>query len=252
MSGRERGARWSMSGTFAAVALLAIGAPLLSQESQGDSDARPPAEEAGEAVEPRPMEARDARTEPPRLSPLDSVSAVLGQARIEVRYGRPSMRGRRIFGRLVPWGEIWRTGANEATHLRTTADLRLGETRLPAGHYTLWTVPTRDGWTLIVNEQTGQWGTQYDPQRDVARLSMRTERLRRPVETFTIGVEGTEGAEETDEGPAEATEERTDEAERAAPSRGRLWMEWERYRASVPFEVLPAESPTAAEPDPGG
>ena len=152
-----------------------------------------------------------------RLSPLDSLRVAVGTAEIEVRYGRPSMRGRVIFGDLVPYGRVWRTGANEATQLSTDADLLLGEHRLPAGRYSLFTIPDRAGWTLIVNRLSDQWGTQYDPDRDVARIPMDVERLNRPVETFTISVVPT-GVEE-----AEAV----------------LRLEWERTRASVAIRVPP-------------
>lgn len=157
-----------------------------------------------------------------RLSPLDSTTAVVQGAEIEVQYGRPSIRDRTIFGGLVPWDEVWRTGANEATHLRTSADLRVGDVEIPAGHYTLYTIPRQDGWTLVVNQQTGQWGTEYDAERDLARIEMRVEELRRPVETFTIHLDSAEEAEGTL--PADAD--------------GVLRLEWETTRAWVGFEVL--------------
>lgn len=124
-----------------------------------------------------------------RLSPLDSVQATIQGAEIDIQYGRPSMRGRTIFGGLVPYGEVWRTGANEATHFRTSRDLRVGGTQIPAGHYTLYTLPEEDGWTLIVNGQTGQWGTEYHADRDVARIPMNVEALDTAVDTFTIDVD---------------------------------------------------------------
>lgn len=148
-----------------------------------------------------------------RASPLAHARAAIGGHEIEVQYGRPSMRGRAIFGGIVPYGEVWRTGANEATHLRTPVGLRFGEQGIPAGEYTLYSIPREDAWTLIVNAQTGQWGTAYDPERDVARLPMRVETLSEPVETFTI---------EIVEGPE---------------SDGVLRMEWERTRASLPFDL---------------
>lgn len=153
-----------------------------------------------------------------RLSPLDSVAVTVDGAEIEVQYGRPSMRGRTVFGGLVPWEEVWRTGANEATHLRTSADLAVGDATIPAGHYTLYTIPARDGWTLILNRQTGQWGTEYDPARDLVRLPMRVDTLEEPVETFTIEVgEGGEGG-------------------------GVLALHWETTRAWLPFQVAAPEA----------
>jgi hypothetical protein len=109
-----------------------------------------------------------------------------------VNYGRPFRRGRAIWGELVPYGQVWRTGANQATHLRTTRDLEFGGTRVPAGSYTLWSVPTATGGELIINRQTGQWGTAYDPAHDLVRVPMRREMAAEGVEQFTISVERTE------------------------------------------------------------
>lgn len=147
------------------------------------------------------------------LSPRDTVRARIGNAALLVDYGRPARRGRVVFGGLVPFGETWRTGANEATHLTTDRDIELGGTRLPAGTYTLWTVPGEDGWTLIVNSRTGQWGTVYDADYDVLRVPMRVTRLPSLVERFTIGI---------------APEGRG----------GVLRMRWEETEASVPFRVV--------------
>ncbi len=123
------------------------------------------------------------------LSPHDSVRATLAGAVLSVRYSRPSTRGRAIFGNVVPWGRVWRTGANEATIFETSADLVAGGTTIPAGKYSLWTIPAPGNWTLIVNKNTGQWGTDYDAQYDLARLTMQVEHLTQPVEQFTIGIE---------------------------------------------------------------
>ena len=123
------------------------------------------------------------------LSPRDSAVADIGGAHVAVDYGRPFKRGRVVFGQVVPWGEVWRTGANAATGFTTTRDLQVGGVRVPAGKYTLWTLPTQQGWKLIVNQQTGQWGTEYDAARDLARIDMQTRKLDTPVEGFTIRVE---------------------------------------------------------------
>jgi len=146
------------------------------------------------------------------LSPADSVRATLAGANLAVHYSRPSMRGRAIFGNVVPWNTVWRTGANEATVLETSADLVIAGTSLPAGKYSLWSVPSPDGWKLIVNNNTGQWGTQYDAKHDFARLDMKVERLARPVEQFTIAIEP-----------------------RSDGQGGVLALEWERTRAWVPL-----------------
>jgi hypothetical protein len=89
-------------------------------------------------------------------------------------------------GEVVPWGRVWRTGANAATQFRTDRELSIGGTAIPAGTYTLWTVPGTQGWTLIVNKHAGQWGTEYDQAQDLARIEMRRELLPDPVEQFTI------------------------------------------------------------------
>jgi hypothetical protein len=124
------------------------------------------------------------------LSPRDSVQARVGEATVTVQYGRPSARGRTIGGGVVAWDRIWRTGANQATHLRTDRDLLLGDAVVPAGTYTLFTLPSRAGWTLIVNRQTGQWGTQYDPAQDLVRIPMQAAPAADGPEQLTIAIEG--------------------------------------------------------------
>jgi hypothetical protein len=123
------------------------------------------------------------------LSPSDSVKARVAGATVAVRYSRPAARGRVVFGGVVPWNQVWRTGANEATVLDASADLVVAGTAVPAGKYSLWTLPSPAGWTLILNRNTGQWGTDYDAQYDVARLAMRVETLPQSVERFTIAIE---------------------------------------------------------------
>jgi hypothetical protein len=155
------------------------------------------------------------------LSPRDTARLEIAAGkRVYVDYGRPSMRGRRIVGELVPYGRVWRTGANAATTLVTETDLRIGDALVPRGTYTLYTLPTAQGWTLIVNRQTGQWGTQYDASRDLVRIPMRTTRLAQPVEKFTIALE---------RGTARGT--------------GTLAMAWENTRLTVPVRVQTAAAP---------
>lgn len=122
------------------------------------------------------------------LSPLDSVQASVGGAQLNVRYSRPAKRGRVIFGNVVPWNQVWRTGANAATLFTTSRDLLVGGQPVPAGTYSLFTLPRPDGWTLIVNRQTGQWGTQYDATQDLVRIPLEVRPVAQPVETFTIRV----------------------------------------------------------------
>jgi hypothetical protein len=125
------------------------------------------------------------------LSPRDTAIGRVGTARLVVDYGAPSRRGRAIFGGVVPWNRVWRAGANQATHLSLDADLLLGGTLLRRGTYTLFVVPVPppDAWTLIVNGQTGQWGTMYDSTSDVARIPLALRRATEPVERLTYAFE---------------------------------------------------------------
>lgn len=129
-----------------------------------------------------------------RPSPPAQASVSLNGHTVTIDYGAPSMRGRKIFGGLVPYDHWWRTGANEATTLKTDVNLRIGDLGVPAGTYTLYTIPERKGWTLIVNKQTGQWGTKYDQTQDLGRVKMIDGVLpSSPVETFKINFEHTRG-----------------------------------------------------------
>jgi hypothetical protein len=129
------------------------------------------------------------------LSPVDSVSAAAGSAQVTVVYGRPSLRGRPL-DRLVPPGQVWRMGANDATALATDRELRFGALRLPPGSYSLFLDREGGGgWTLIVNEQTGMSGLERDPARDLGRvpLAVRTDAEHSEVFTITIEPEGAGG-----------------------------------------------------------
>lgn len=123
------------------------------------------------------------------LSPRDTLRAKVGDANILVDYGRPTKRGRQIFGAIVPWNTVWRTGANAATTLVLDKNVVIGDTHVAPGTYTLFSIPARTGWTLIVSRKTGEWGTEYDPSADLARIPMQVTTLKRAVERFTIGVE---------------------------------------------------------------
>jgi hypothetical protein len=106
---------------------------------------------------------------------------------INVEYSSPRVKGRKIFGGLVPYGEIWRAGANEATSFVTNANLAAEGKDIPAGSYTIFTIPAQDKWTLIVNKHTGEWGVPYKYQsEELARLPMRASSASNPVENFTI------------------------------------------------------------------
>jgi hypothetical protein len=138
-----------------------------------------------------------------QLSPPDSVRAEVAGVTIAITYGRPAMRHRKIFGGIVPWDQVWRTGANFATRFTTSADLVIAGATVPKGTYTLWTLPSQSGWKLIVNKQTlvpcggeactlpsraRMWGTEYSADSDLVRVDVETEPLPRPVEQFTIAV----------------------------------------------------------------
>jgi len=106
---------------------------------------------------------------------------------ITVDYSSPRAKGRKIFGELVPYGEVWRTGANEATTFVTTAALTAGSVSVPAGSYTIFTVPNQDKWTLIINKKTGEWGIPYKYEADeLGRADMKASATSSPVENFTI------------------------------------------------------------------
>jgi hypothetical protein len=126
------------------------------------------------------------------LSPRDTARATVGSAHVQIDYGRPMRRGRTIFGNVVPWDTVWRTGANQATQLVTDKDLMIGGTTVPAGTYSLFTIPSPKGWQLIINRQHGQWGTDYDAKQDFARIPMRFRSLATPTERFTIVTRGSD------------------------------------------------------------
>ena len=159
------------------------------------------------------FEAAEAKSGVTQLSVRDTVRASIGDASFTVDYGRPLVRGRVLVGNILPYDRVWRTGANAATQFTTSAPINLAGMRLPAGAYTLWTVPRTGGADLIVNRQTGQWGTEYDPSQDLGSAPMKTETLGSPVEKFTISI------------PA------------SGRARGALVMEWGPFRWTAPIEV---------------
>jgi len=163
-----------------------------------------------------------------QLSPPDSVRAEVDGVRVAIDYGRPAMRGRKIFGGVVPWNQVWRTGANFATRFTTSADLVIGGKTIPKGSYTLWTLPSPSGWKLIVNREVlapcggdacnlpsraRLWGTDYAADSDLIRVDVKTESLPQPVEQFTIAV-----------------------VPEGAGAGGVVRMDWETTRISIPFE----------------
>ena len=113
-----------------------------------------------------------------------------GGQSVTIDYSSPRTKGRKIYGELVPFGQVWRTGANEATTLVTPVDLTIGGMAVPAGSYTIFTVPNKDKWTLVISKKTGEWGTDYPGQaNDLARVDMKVSALPSPVENFTVSFE---------------------------------------------------------------
>ena len=132
-----------------------------------------------------------------------------GGKTVKVDYSSPRAKGRKIFGGVVPYGEVWRTGANEATTFVADTNVNVGGTAVPAGSYTIFTVPKADAWTLVISKKTGEWGTDYAGEKeDLARIPMSASKTSGPVENFTIGFD-------------------------QAGKKCTLHMEWESTRATV-------------------
>jgi hypothetical protein len=152
-----------------------------------------------------------------RPSPPGTAECTIKGKKVSISYSRPSLRGRKaIGGDLVPYGKVWRTGANEATTLTTEIDLNIGGAKVPAGTYTLYTLPSADNWKLIINKQTGQWGTVYNQDQDLARVDMTKTEIAVPVEQFTIALG------------------------QASNDSANLVMEWEKTRLTV---LVKAQAP---------
>ncbi|HVG26959.1 MAG TPA: DUF2911 domain-containing protein [Acidobacteriaceae bacterium] len=126
-------------------------------------------------------------------SPAETASVTLDGKAIKIHYNSPRMRGRTVMGGLVPYGQVWRTGANPATSFVTEGNVRIGDLNVPAGKYTLYTLPAAAGtpWMLIINKQTGQWGTEYSKDQDLGRTKMQASTLPGPQENMTISFEHT-------------------------------------------------------------
>jgi len=148
-------------------------------------------------------------------SPPANVAATIGGKKITIDYYAPSMHGRKIMGGLVPFGEVWCTGANWATKITTEGNLQMGNLKLAAGSYSIWTLPNANEWTLIINKQTGQFHRDYDSSTDFGRTKMNLKKLSDPVETFKIDLRSDGG------------------------NQGTLALDWETTEASIPFTVTP-------------
>jgi hypothetical protein len=157
------------------------------------------------AVAVRAQQDKSKRPSPPASAKCE----LAGGKSVTVDYSSPRAKGRKVFGGIVPYGEVWRAGANEATTFVTTADLMVGGQHVPAGSYTLFTIPNQDKWTLIISKKTGEWGVPYPgADSDLTRVDMKVSAASGAVENFTIAF---------DKGAKGCT----------------LRMEWENTRASV-------------------
>src|ERR1700744_3324657 len=136
---------------------------------------------------------RSAQAEKPLPSPAAQAEVTLNGKPVTIHYNPPRMRGRKIMGELVPYGKVWRTGAKPATSFVTDTDLMVGDLHVPAGKYTLYNLPAAFGtaWQLIINKQTGQWGTEYNQDQDLGRTPMRHSTLPSPQENMSISFEPT-------------------------------------------------------------
>jgi hypothetical protein len=157
---------------------------------------------AASVVVLRAQQDKSKRPSPPAKATLD----LGGGQSVTVDYSSPRAKGRKVYGELVPYGKVWRTGANEATTLLATTDITIGGTAVPAGTYTVFTIPDQSKWTLIMSKKTGEWGTDYPgPSNDLARIDMKVSTLPSPVENFTISFD-----------------------------KGAMNIDWDTTRASVP------------------
>jgi hypothetical protein len=148
------------------------------------------------------------------LSPPATTSVTINGKKLTLAYSAPSIRGRKIMGGLVPYGRVWRTGADNATTFQTDAALDIGGLKVPKGTYTIYTLPGASQWQLIVNKQTGQWGTEYNQGQDLGRVKMTLAQTPSPVEKLKIELLAT------------------------SANQGLLKLTWEKTVVSVPFTVL--------------
>ena len=143
-----------------------------------------------------------------QVSPPAETSVTVGAKKITIKYSAPSVRGRKIFGELEPYNKVWRAGANEATALHTDADLQIKTLTVPKGDYTLYVWLDQKQWQLIVNKQTGQWGTEYDKSKDLGRVPMDMSKPPALIEKYKVTL-----------------------------TANKLQLEWENTIASVPIVV---------------
>jgi hypothetical protein len=150
-----------------------------------------------------------------RISPHESVTGTVDGAKLTVTYGRPSMRGRAIFGALVPYDHVWCPGADEATTLESTKPLRFGSLAVPPGPHTIWMLPTSDVWSLVISKEPSGFHTRYNPRADLGRVGMSKRSLDAPVEQLTFSI---------DNNPTGG---------------GVIVMSWEKTAVAAPFVITP-------------
>jgi hypothetical protein len=169
--------------TFACCTLLALAfAPAALVARAQDAPQTAPMTDHGTSIGGKPL-----------ASPAAKAETTLAGKTITIKYNAPSMRGRKIMGNLVPYGQEWRTGANPATTLITPVDLMIGDLKVPAGTYTLFTLPSADTWQFIVSTKTGEWGVPYPAGSDLGRTPMMKKTLPSPQEAMSISFEHTAG-----------------------------------------------------------
>lgn len=149
-----------------------------------------------------------------RISPHETTSGAVDSAALSITYGRPSMRGRKIFGELVPYGRVWCPGADEATTLTSDRPLKIGDLALAPGSYTLWMLPEAGDWMLVVNKQTNVFHTRYNSSYDLGRIKLEKKALASPVEQLTFAI-----------------------VKNPAGAGGLINMTWETTEVSAPFTV---------------
>ena len=146
------------------------------------------------------------------IAKVDSAYANIGDASIKIYYSRPQVRGRVVFGGIVPYDRFWRTSANAATRMAITKTIYFGDKELAAGSYSIWTIPSPKGWTIMFNSQANIWGTEYNPDYDVLRVPMQYGKAPNFTEVMTIEIQPLQGG-------------------------GQLNIIWDNTMASVPFSV---------------
>lgn len=155
----------------------------------------------------------------PRPSPAAIVKAKYKDTYLKITYSQPHKRGREIFGKLVPYGQVWRTGANEATEITITKDIFINNTLLPAGTYSLFTIPEEEVWTIIINKDLGLWGSyNYNINMDLIRFTIKPEKSSPSYEAFTISIE-------------------------QRNSVATLLLMWDNVKISIPIEFIEPKQP---------